>query len=374
MDFGGSGVCRLEGAVADPSGKKEFFVLGRVFISDNEGKSWEHTTDFPFCHARPFVAGNSLYVIGHNGDLKIMRSDDWGETWGDVSTLTKDESWHQAPSNVWYANGCIYLVMERITDHNTGWPVNSIAPVLMRGKVEDNLLKRENWTFASELIFNQAISERDLHYTGMQVYDAAIENHKYAQPLGWLEAQVIQFKNPDDIWTDITGHTFHLFARTNTGLPNSGAMLRVEEHADGTMITCLQKTPSGKEIALINIPGGHIKFHILYDDQSGYYWLLSNQCTDGLKSYTTVPAYRGDPVHERHRLVLHFSKNCFDWCFAGVVAIGAQEIQSRSYASMAIKGDNLLIVSRSGDENTKSNHDTDLITFHTVKDFRSLIY
>jgi photosystem II stability/assembly factor-like uncharacterized protein len=37
--------------------------------------------DFPFMHARPFAAGESLYVLGHAGDLMIIRSDDGGETW-----------------------------------------------------------------------------------------------------------------------------------------------------------------------------------------------------------------------------------------------------------------------------------------------------
>ena len=41
---------------------------------------------------------------------------------------------------------------------------------------------------------------------------------------------------------------------------------------------------------------------------------------------------------------------------------------------MDIDGDDLVILSRSGDERAKSAHDGNLITFHRVKNFRDLVY
>jgi len=80
------------------------------------------------------------------------------------------------------------------------------------------------------------------------------------------------------------------------------------------------------------------------------------------------------PNNERHRLQLHFSKNMIDWCFAGLVTAGATPPESRHYASMVIDGDDLHVLARSGDSRAKSAHDGNLITFHTVKDFRKLVY
>jgi hypothetical protein len=80
------------------------------------------------------------------------------------------------------------------------------------------------------------------------------------------------------------------------------------------------------------------------------------------------------PNNERRRLQLHFSKNMIDWCFAGLVAVGPAEHASRHYASMAIDGDDSVILSRSGDQRAKSAHDGNLITFHRVEDFRELVY
>ena len=80
------------------------------------------------------------------------------------------------------------------------------------------------------------------------------------------------------------------------------------------------------------------------------------------------------PNNERRRLVLHFSRNCIDWCFAGLVAVGPADDASRHYATMLIDGDDLHVMSRSGDERAKTAHDGNLITFHTVRGFRGLVY
>ena len=41
---------------------------------------------------------------------------------------------------------------------------------------------------------------------------------------------------------------------------------------------------------------------------------------------------------------------------------------------MDIDGDDLVILSRSGDARAKSAHDGNLITFHRVRNFRELVY
>jgi hypothetical protein len=41
---------------------------------------------------------------------------------------------------------------------------------------------------------------------------------------------------------------------------------------------------------------------------------------------------------------------------------------------MAIDGDDLVVLSRSGTSQAKSPHNGDMITFHRISDFRSLVY
>jgi hypothetical protein len=147
------------------------------------------------------------------------------------------------------------------------------------------------------------------------------------------------------------------------------------EPGTGALTTGLQTAPSGKRMLYIPCPGGQMKFHVLYDGVTAHYWLLSTQATDSMTRPDRLPPHRYNlPNNQRRRLQLHFSTNMVDWCFAGLVAAGPVEQASRHYASMIIDGNDLLILSRSGDARAHNAHDGNLITFHAVRDFRQLLY
>ena len=372
MDFGGPGVQNMEGA-CHRNKESDWYNTGRIFISDDNGKTWRQSAAaLPMLCMRPFAAGNSVYIIGICQDLEIVRSDDNGETWSKCYPLSQGQYWHQAPSNVWYEHDHVYLVMERMTKRK-GWPVCSIAPVLMRGNINDDLTDRGNWTFASELVFEKHINQDNLVEFGIPFYPDIEGGYMTNTRCGWLETNVVRLKKKDDVFYDPTGRTFHLFMRSWTGLAWTGAMAKVIEKEDGSMETMFETAPSGKRMVFINIPGGgQSKFHIVYDEQTRTYWLLSNQFIDSMVDFNRMtPNERKG--YDRSRLVLHYSYNCFDWIFAGVVAAGSNLREARSYASMQIDGEDLIILSRTGDANSLNGHDTNQITFHRVKDFRSLI-
>lgn len=384
-DLGGPGVALLPGPKADKATERGSWQ-GKIHTSDDGGKTWTHRGDFPFMHARPFVAGQSVYVLGHDTDLVVLRSDDGGVRWAGPFRLTADQHWHQSACNVHYANGCVYLVMERRTGFaNKGWYVSELAPVLMRGRVDADLTKRENWAFASELPFTKALAggERDWDVDGFGVpfYSAPFPKGstpapgRGCAPMGWLEANVVQFVDPRHVWHDPRGKTFHLWMRAHTGGTGYAALAKVVEADDGTMTTSLEKAPSGKTMLYVPCPGGQMRFHVLYDAPTKLYWLLSSQATDSMVRPDLLPPDRFNlPNNERHRLQLHFSRNMVDWQFAALVAVGPTPNQSRHYASMIVDGVDLRIVSRSGDARAKDAHNGNLITFHTVRDFRKLAY
>lgn len=376
LDLGGKGVK-----------KHGIQKRGRILTSDDHGKTWTLRGEFGFVHARPFVAGKSVYVLGQASDLNVVRSDDGGLTWSGESKLTTGQFWHQSACNVHYANGCVYLVMERrVLNRIKGWAVGELAPVLMRAKVTDDLTQKASWTFASELTFQEALpagkdGEPDLDFFGVPFYKSnypvgfRAAPRRFSAPIGWLETNVVQFTDPGHIWNDPSGKTFHLWARSHTGGTGYAAVAKVTENADGSMTTSLEHVPSGKTALFLPCPGGQMRFHVLYDEKTRLYWLLSSQATDSMTRAEALPADRFSlPNNERHRLQLHFSKNMVDWCFAGMVAIGKSGNGARHYASMVVDGDDLHVLSRSGDERAHSAHDGNVITFHTVRNFRDLVY
>ncbi len=353
---------------------------GKVFTSDDHGRTWTWRADFPFWHARPFVAGASVYILGQDGDLVVMRSDDDGASWGPAVRLTAGETWHQAPCNVHYARGHVYLVMERLlyTDVR-GWTPSVLAPILMRGRVDADLTRRENWTCANPVAFRDLVRTEELRYVAVPFFESrrsepvTVAPGRSSAPIGWLETNVVQFVDPDHTWYDPAGRTFHLWARCHTGGTGYAAIAKVVEQEDGSLLTLAEAAPSGQTVVLVPCPGGQMKFHILYDEATALYWLLSSQATDSMTRADRLPADRyGLPNNERHRLQLHYSRNCIDWCFAGLVAVGPSPRQARHYASMVIDGADLHVLARSGDARAANAHNGNLITFHTVPDFRSL--
>lgn len=382
-DWGGEGVAAVPGAKAayqECCGHWQ----GRIHLSDDHGATWRLVATFPFLHARPFATGGSVYVLGHAGDLMIMRSDDGGQTWSEPVRLSEGQSWHQAPCAAIEANGCIYLSMERRVAFATGWCPSELAPVLMRAPLDADLTRRSSWTFASELPFRQALAAVGApaglgvpfqHAPFPQGHETA--PGRWCAPIGWLESNVVRVTDPDHVWFDPAGRTLHLLLRAHTAGTGIACLLKVVEEAPGrgAMTTQVERAPSGEAMLWLPLPGGQMKFHVVQDPVTGLYWLLSTQATRSMTRADRLPAdHYNLPNNERRRLQLHFSRNLVDWCFAGLVAVGECERASRHYAAMAIDGDDLMVLSRSGDERAASAHNGDLITFHAVRGFRQLAY
>lgn len=375
--------------------KKAGFTV--IVTSDDRGRTWTKRATSPTNQGRLFSSGDAVYYLatrfylspGSNpkGEpLCIQRSNDGAENWSAPSNLDA-RTWHQTAANVWHAKGNVYLVMERhAIDNIRSWKVGALAPVLMRAKATADLTDPKSWTYASELVFQDIVPGYRENNLGMDFFGVPFHPQSFPvgtpvgrgekfPPIGWLETNVVQITDPAHTWYDPAGRTFHLFARAHTGLTNYAAIAQVTENDDGTMTTSLVKAPSGKTLLFLPFPGGQMRFHVLYDERTMLYWLLGSQTTDSMVRMDKIPEGRyGRPDNERHRMVLSFSKNMVDWCFAGVVAIGPSAKEARHYASMAIDGDDLVVLSRSGDARAVSAHEGNLITFHRVERFRELVY
>lgn len=374
FDLGGAGVKALPG-VKSTQGDFGLSNQCKVFVSDDHGETWRHTADLAMLHARPFFAAESLYIIGHNGVLSIVKSEDQGETWSKIKILEDTEAWHQAPCAVDYRHGKVYLTME-VQIPGATWP--GVAPVLMSADINTDLLNRENWTFSNKLIFTEHV--KGTTAIGSPFYQTCEQNpdgtdKRFCGDPGWLESHVVRIYDQKHNFYDSKDKTVYLWMRAHTGMTNIGAIAKGVEAKDGNLSLDIVKSPAGSPMIYLPCPGGQMKFHIVYDKVTELYWLLSTQATDSMTRPELLPDDRyGLPDNERHRLQLHFSKNLFDWCFAGIVAQGDSAGQARSYASMVIDDKNLCILCRSGDRRAKSAHNGNLITFHEISNFRNLTY
>lgn len=382
MDLFGPGVKALPGAKGDRPFPRQT-MQGKVFTSDDGGSTWTFRTDFPFMHARLFTAGETLYLIGLCGDVKIMASNDGGTTWGEPVSLTDRGDWAQGATNVWKAGGYVYLVMMNLTTRDyKGYFPSVLSPVLFRAPENADLTDAGQWTHSQPMTaFRDLVPNEELDYFGLPFYsvhrDVSLDvgGGRMANAIGWHEAYVVQITDPDHCWFDSSGKTFHILARSDNHRSNFAAMAKVVERDGGAMELALETAPSGKKAVFLPMPGGHMKFHLLYDEPSALYWLVSSQSTDSMTRVDRLPPNRFNlPYNERRRLQLSYSKNLVDWCFAGLVSAGKSDLESRHYCGMAVRGDDLLVLSRSGDENAKNPHDTNLITLHTITRFRDLVY
>ena len=347
VDYGGPGTYSLDGPKSDFGDYKAGNQI-RVLLSDDKGKTWRETpARIPMMHEILFKAGGSLYMIGHSGRLLITRSDDNGETWSEPAVLCPEPRWHQSCTAVDVYDGKVTLVYEKWVAEKHKWP--GVGPVLMQAREDTDLTDPSNWKFSE--LYNPDDDMEAARPSGIPVNAPGAP--------GMLETNVIRVHNPANPFYDATGKSVALLARASTGFPDIGVMLKGYEREDGSLAIGRFRKNEG-EVYFVHIPGGDLKFHILYDPESRLYWLLHSQI-DGRMNY-------------RRRLALSDSPDLLRWTFAGLVAVGPTDHSARHYATMIQDGDDLFIVSRSGDERARTAHDGNIVTFHRIKDFRKLIY
>ena len=347
VDYGGPGTYSLDGPKSDFGDYKAGNQI-RVLLSDDKGKTWRETpARIPMMHEILFKAGGSLYMIGHSGRLLITRSDDNGETWSEPAVLCPEPRWHQSCTAVDVYDGKVTLVYEKWVAEKHKWP--GVGPVLMQAREDADLTDPSNWKFSE--LYNPDDDMEAARPSGIPVNAPGAP--------GMLETNVIRVHDPANPFYDATGKSVALLARASTGFPDIGVMLKGYEREDGSLAIGRFRKNEG-EVYFVHIPGGDLKFHILYDPESRLYWLLHSQI-DGRMNY-------------RRRLALSYSPDLLRWTFAGLVAVGPTDHSARHYATMIQDGDDLFIVSRSGDERARTAHDGNIVTFHRIKDFRKLIY
>lgn len=355
------------------------WVVG-VYTSDDRGASWLRRKELPMVDGQPFAAGGAVYVIGGREDLFISRSDD-GTTWSDLIPLKTGRQWYSFPGPPIRANGRIYLEKECRTEPVThGFPVWLLAPVVMSAPVDADLTRPGAWTFSNVLGFHEVLARYgEPNLLGAPFHTPKARKAEPGVPvdhgIGWGEGNLVQIHDPAHVWHDATGKTLHIFLRAETGRSGIAAIAKAACGEDGSITVDLERAPSGQPVLFVPLPGGQGAFNILYDVATRMYWLLSSQSLDSMRKRESLgPWHYGLPYNERSRIALYFSRNCMDWCFAGIVADGGGERRSFFHASAIIDGEDLAMVMRVADESAANQHDSNIIAFQRVRGFRALVH
>lgn len=336
-----------------------------VAYSDDGGTTWNYSLERLGLFPRVFEDGDKVYLIyrDDNSQLAVACSEDNGETWSEGSVID-ERSWHSAPTTVITKGDCLYMTMEVTVD-------GSLAPILIRAKSGTDLTKKENWSFSEPLSLMQIVGDAtraELDYTGIQRNTASSD-------IRWLEGNVFQIYDESHPWYDSSMNTFYIYSRLTSGRAGYAGLIKVIENADGTMTPSVVQPESGNQQVFVAMPGGNDKFSLIYDETSQLYWLASNFNDNSLidQAYVTGDM-QANPAHERDRLALWFSKDALNWEFAGMITEGDTERESRAYPHICVDGDDLLVVTRCGTEESSSSHDNNILSFHRVENFRDLVY
>ena len=142
----------------------------------------------------------------------------------------------------------------------------------MQAPVDADLTLASNWKF-SELYDPDPAMEA--------ARPAGLPLDEPGRP-GLLETNVVRVVDPVRPFYDSLGRSVVLLSRANAGMPDIGVMLRGRELEDGSLVIDRWPRKSG-EVLFAHIPGGHLKFHLVYDSESGLFWLLHSQ-SDGLSN------------------------------------------------------------------------------------------
>ncbi|MCC6681749.1 MAG: PEP-CTERM sorting domain-containing protein [Phycisphaeraceae bacterium] len=309
-----------------------------VFRSTDKGQTWTKQAEITDAFwSTVFQHNGDLYLLGprcddnnQNGDLLIRKSTDYGVTWTNPvdanSGLLRSGDYGGTPNSPVIYNNRIWIAQ-------SGKRVFS-APV------SSNLLLSSSWTLSNS---------------------ANTDNGPLGAGLTISEAQVVASPQTGVVLLPKIGEN-----------PNT-VLLRVASAS--SMIN-----PTTAD--WVSLPGGEKKFGALYDPVSQKFYVLDNPVLDVHRGVTTAAL-------TRTAAAMLSSKDLVNWdvdkifLFSSHIDNGTYG-EAFQYLNGAIDGDDLAVVSRTafdtdgdasmnGERLPPRGHDSNLMTFHMIEDFRSAI-
>lgn len=301
--------------------------LTLIYVSHDDGKTWSHLSElFPCFWGEMFLLNGVLYMLGCSteyGDLLIGRSDDGGKTWTPPTVILRGAGhfsvcgWHRAPMRVLVKDGRV------MTDVQYGsWEQKVFCDAVVSAPADSDLLCADNWV-CTELF----------------------DPRKHITP------------NPWGAYGGIEGNVIEA--------PN-GQVVDFLRFTDRTALI-LNYDPKDPEAELtfdsvIDFPATASKFDIVFDEVSRKYYAIVSYALD-------------EPRTNRNLLSLICSSDLKEWMLCRHL-IDHRQADPRyvgfQYVDFMIEGNDILFVCRTAINGADNFHNSNLSTFHRVKNFREV--
>ncbi|MBM3859821.1 MAG: exo-alpha-sialidase [Verrucomicrobia bacterium] len=327
-----------------------------IVQSNDGGGSWgQPVAQLPYCSAVPWEHAGRLYLFAFprwGGDMLLLHSGDGGRTWSKPVTLFEGRFWNCQTGTAIRDNWLYWSPDDFVgKGHQRG-------PRVVAGDLSANLMDPKSWRISNHVPF-PGLPE--------SLLNPGIRGSDPSQRM--LEPNVLN-----------VGGRLRVLATVKPPLQattNLAAVFDVADDGENIELPFTQFHP---------MPGGQLKFCVIRDDVSQLFWATVNLAADGQHrfEFKDLDEFsrrgRGQPYHERgggrggndrRFLMLMYGLDGLNWFPAGCVARAGRLRQSFMYASPAVDGNDLVMVSRSSVD-AHSRHDADYCTFHRVRNFRRL--
>lgn len=313
-----------------------------VFLSKDKGISWEQVNKINGQFwSTLFTYKNKAYIIGtnkHHGNVVIRESSDNGVTWtipGDgKSGLLFEGEYHTAPVPVVFHNNRIWRSIEYATAKTTAWGKRYSAAVIS-ASLNKSLLDAGNWRKTNILPFNENYLDKNFG--------------------AWLEGNIVV--NPD-------GKIVNLL-RVHAGKLN-------KEFAAIVQVDKIGKKASFDGESFIPMNGASKKFTIRYDKSSRLYLALVNYVAEDVAADVSK-----DKI--RNNVALIKSKDLKKWELVKDKILYHPDLKhfGFQYIDWQFEGNDIIFVSRTAylDQEGLANsaHNANMLTFHRIENYKSLI-
>ena len=339
-------------ATHDVFGKSEY-GFSMVFISRDKGATWEHQCDLhPICECKPFVHNGRLYLIGRFSleEISISESLDEGKTWCEPSVILRGDYYFNvcnksgfqlSETDIIVHNGRIFMSFEVGAWGQTSGDgfVNS----MLSAPADANLFDINNWEYVPLTKVPQDIVIPGVKYD----YLVAIEGN----PISGPDGELYNMMRIDHILKEN-------IARGDFSTPNNMALLYRFKSFDEPL----------EFVQTVDVAVGlRSMFFVKYDEVTGYYFVLGNECQAGNET---------DEPNGTRRCIytLSASKDLKNWRkLKELIDCSQYPNYCVSQPAFVFDGDDLCYMSRTGWGKIENQHNNNLLTFHVEKNFRNLL-